>query len=125
MSAVAGKAGATAGTAYAHYASKDELVLAACRETKAQFAAAAQPAAQFRRIWLAQRRAPGGDRRRRPAGSADGDSRYRRPAAAAGVIYELGLSPAVRLAAGGTELTDSEAGPERPVQPAGPARVCG
>ena len=41
MSAVASQAGVATGTAYTHYASKDELVLAAYRETKAQLAAAA------------------------------------------------------------------------------------
>ena len=35
MSAVARQAGVATGTAYTHYASKDELVLAAYRETKA------------------------------------------------------------------------------------------
>ena len=61
MSAVAREAGVATGTAYTHYASKDELVLAAYCETKAQLAAAAtanldactEPAAQFRSIWLA------------------------------------------------------------------------
>jgi hypothetical protein len=49
------------GTAYTHYATKDELVLAAYCETKAQLAAAAMAGldagaeadAQFRSIWLA------------------------------------------------------------------------
>src|SRR5262249_28622624 len=41
MSAVAREAGVATGTAYTHYASKDELVLAAYRETKAQLGAAA------------------------------------------------------------------------------------
>ena len=61
MSAVASQAGVATGTAYTHYASKDELVLAAYVETKAQLAAAAtagldadaEPDAQFRGIWLA------------------------------------------------------------------------
>jgi AcrR family transcriptional regulator len=61
MSAVASKAGVATGTAYTHYASKDELVLAAYCETKAQLATAAMtgldanagPGAQFRGIWLA------------------------------------------------------------------------
>lgn len=61
MSAVAREGGVATGTAYTHYASKDELVLAAYRETKAQLAAAAagglgagaEPAAEFRGIWLA------------------------------------------------------------------------
>ena len=41
MSAVAAEAGVATGTAYTHYASKDELVLAAYLETKAELAAAA------------------------------------------------------------------------------------
>ena len=61
MSAVASEVGVATGTAYTHYASKDELVLAAYAETKAQLAAAttagldagAEPDAQFRSIWLA------------------------------------------------------------------------
>ena len=61
MSAVARQARVATGTAYTHYASKDELVLAAYCETKAQLAAAAtagldahaEPGAQFRSIWLA------------------------------------------------------------------------
>src|SRR5205814_5191713 len=61
MSAVAAEAGVATGTAYTHYASKDELVLAAYCETKAQLAGAAmvgldarsEPDARFRSIWLA------------------------------------------------------------------------
>ena len=61
MSAVDREAGVATGSAYTHYVSKDELVLAAYRETKAQFTAAAmgglgagaEPAARFRGIWLA------------------------------------------------------------------------
>ena len=61
MSAVAREAGVATGTAYTHYASKDGLVLAAYRETKAQLAAAAladldagaEAGARFRGIWLA------------------------------------------------------------------------
>ena len=41
MSAVAAEAGVATGTAYTHYASKDELVLAAYLETKAELGAAA------------------------------------------------------------------------------------
>jgi AcrR family transcriptional regulator len=61
MGAVAREAGVATGTACTHYASKDDLVLAAYCETKAQLAAAAMnslddsaPAdARFRDIWLA------------------------------------------------------------------------
>jgi AcrR family transcriptional regulator len=61
MSAVAAEAGVATGTTYTHYASKDELVLAAYLETKAELAAAATaelepsagPAERFRGIWLA------------------------------------------------------------------------
>lgn len=61
MSAVASQAGVATGTAYTHYASKDELVLAAYCETKAQLGAAAvggldagaEAGTQFRGVWLA------------------------------------------------------------------------
>jgi AcrR family transcriptional regulator len=64
MSAVAAAAGVATGTAYIHYASKDDLVLAAYLETKAQLGAAATtgvdatapPAERFRQIWLASHR---------------------------------------------------------------------
>ncbi len=139
MSAVASEAGVATGTAYTHYASKDELVLAAYCETKAQLAAAAragldagaEAAARFRGIWLASYRhlRANPDHARfllqvdhspyrsaaHEAAIAGGDplvAQAATPDAAARllplpleVIYELGLSPAVRLAAGGTELT--------------------
>lgn len=144
MSAVASEAGVAAGTAYTHYASKDELLLATYCETKAQLAEAAmaglhahaEPAEQFRSIWLATYR----HLRANPeharfllqvehspyrsaahqAAIAVGDplaAHAATPDVAArllplplDVIYELGLSPAVRLAAGGTELTDDQLG---------------
>ncbi len=142
MSAVASEAGVATGTAYTHYASKDELVLAAYCETKAKLTAAAtaglDPAAQagtrFRGIWLASYRhlKANPDHARfllqvdhspyrsaaHEAAIADGDplvAQAAMPDAAARllplpleVIYELGLSPAVRLAAGETELTEEE-----------------
>jgi AcrR family transcriptional regulator len=155
MSAVAEAAGVATGTAYTHYASKDELVLAAYRETKAQLGAAATvgPAAA----------APPADDGARSAGATLGDgaadrfraiflgsyrhlaarpdharfllqvdhSPYRAAAHAAlpdddpivaaaatfaaellplplEVLYELGLAPAVRLAAAEVELSDAE-----------------
>jgi len=142
MSAVASEAGVATGTAYTHYASKDELVLAAYRETKAQLAEAVMPgldasaeaAAQFRSIWLATYRhlKANPDHARfllqvdhspyraaaHEAAIAGGDplvAQAARPEVAARllpvpleVIYELGLSPAERLAAGRTELTDEQ-----------------
>ena len=142
MSAVASQAGVATGTAYTHYASKDELVLAAYRETKAQLAeaavtglgAGAEAAAQFRSIWLATYRhlKANPDHARfllqvdhspyrgtaHEAAIADGDplvAQAAKPDFAARllplpleVIYELGLSPAMRLAAGGTELTHEQ-----------------
>jgi AcrR family transcriptional regulator len=64
MSAVATDAGVATGTAYTHYGSKDELVLATYLETKALLGAAAtadvdpeaDPAERFRSIWLASYR---------------------------------------------------------------------
>lgn len=60
MSAIAAEAGVATGTAYTHYGSKDELVLATYLETKAQLGAAAtaklDPAERFRAIWLASYR---------------------------------------------------------------------
>jgi AcrR family transcriptional regulator len=142
MSAVAREAGVATGTAYTHYASKDDLVLAAYRDTKAQLAAAAmsdlasgaEPAARFRGIWLATYRhlKANPDHARfllqvdhspyrsaaHQAAIADGDplvAQATAPDVAAWllplpleVIYELGLSPAVRLAAAGTGLTDDQ-----------------
>jgi AcrR family transcriptional regulator len=144
MSAVASEAGVATGTAYTHYASKDELVLAAYCETKAQLAVAAmagldataEPGTRFRGLWLAIYRhlAAHPDHARfllqvdhspyrraaHQAAIAGGDplaAQAATPDAAARllplpleVIYELGLSPAVRLAASGTELTAEQLG---------------
>jgi AcrR family transcriptional regulator len=142
MSAVASEAGVATGTAYTHYVSKDELVLAAYCETKAQLAAAAtagldartEPGAQFRSIWLATyRHLRANPDHARFLLQVD-HSPYRRAAHQAAitagdplaahaaapdiaarllplpleVIYELGLGPAVRLAADGTELTGQQ-----------------
>lgn len=142
MGAVAREAGVATGTAYTHYASKDDLVLAAYRETKAQLAAAAMaslderaPAdARFRDIWLATYHhltahpdharfllqvdhSPyrGPAHRAAIAGDDPLAAQAARPDIAARllplpleVIYELGLSPAVRLAASGTHLTGGQ-----------------
>jgi AcrR family transcriptional regulator len=64
MNAIAAEAGVATGTAYTYYPSKDEVVLAAYRETKAELAAAAvagldataTPAERFRSIWIASYR---------------------------------------------------------------------
>jgi AcrR family transcriptional regulator len=142
MTAVASKAGVATGTAYTHYASKDELVLAAYCETKAQLAAAAmadldagsEADARFRSIWLATYRHlkanPDHARFLLQVDHSPYRSAAHQAAIAAGdplaahaaapdvaarllplpleVIYELGLSPAARLAADGTPLTDEQ-----------------
>ena len=144
MSAVAAEAGVATGTAYTHYASKDELVLAAYLETKAELArrrppastARPAPAERFRAIWLADlpppRRQPRpraasccrstarptGPRRTTAALDRGGDPLLEQaatPDIAARllplpleVLYELGLAPAVRLAAAAIELGDDE-----------------
>ena len=142
MSAVASEADVATGTAYTHYASKDELVLAAYCEAKAQLAGAAmagldagaEAGAQFRSVWLAAYRhlkanpdharfllqvdhSPyRGDRSlvRGAAGdplaaqAATPDIAARLLPLPLEVIYELGLSPAVRLAADGIKLTDEQ-----------------
>lgn len=142
MSAVASEAGVATGTAYTHYASKDDLVLAAYCETKGQFAAAAmadldasaEADAQFRGIWLAAYRYLKANPEHASFLLQVDHSPYRTtayqaviagddplvahmatPATAARllpfpleVLYELGLSPAVRLAAAGTELADQQ-----------------
>ncbi len=63
MAAVAEQAGVATGTAYVHYASKDDLVLAAYVEVKMELGSAAmgslraddQPDERFRRMWFAIR----------------------------------------------------------------------
>lgn len=70
MAAVAQHAGVATGTAYVHYASKDELVLAAYTELKTDLGAAAAgaishevpPPARFRSMWFAIRDHLAGDR---------------------------------------------------------------
>lgn len=144
MGAVARAAGVATGTAYTHYASKDELVLAAYAETKGELACAATaglregtpPAERFREIWLAAH----AHLRSRPeeamfllqvdfspyaarahaAASQDGDPLLAQTAAPdvaalllplpPEVLYELGLAPAVRLAATGARLSRRQLG---------------
>ena len=142
MSAIAAEAGVATGTAYTHYGSKDDLVLAAYLETKAELSAAVtahidaetDPAERFRSMWLASYRHLAGkpDHARfllqvdsspyraqaYEALAREGDpilEQAASPALAArllplplDVLYELGLAPAVRLAASGTELSDAE-----------------
>lgn len=143
MSAVAAEAGVATGTAYTHYSSKDELVLAAYFDTKAELAAAATagldpsaaPAERFRSIWLATFRHLAANRdhalfllqvdcspyraEAHAAALAGGDDPLTREAATpdiaarllplpSEVLYELGLGPAVRLAAGEADLGDDD-----------------
>jgi AcrR family transcriptional regulator len=67
MAAVAKEAGVATGTAYVHYGSKDDLVVAAYRELKQELSRAAaealtglgpdaEPARRFRTMWLAVHR---------------------------------------------------------------------
>lgn len=142
MNAVAKEAGVATGTAYVHYASKDELILAAYVETKQRLGraavAGADPAAgpqeRFRALWVAAFRhlADNPDEARfllQVASSPYAHCAHGRameqeddPLTLAAqapdiarrllplpveVLYELGLAPAVRLAAQGAELTDA------------------
>lgn len=143
MNAIAREAGVAAGTAYTYYASKDELVLAAYVETKAELGRAVTPGLgpdlsaeeRFRALWLAcyryLRAHPGHAQfllqvdhspYRGPAHQsalADGNDPLvaevalpvfagRLLALPVEVLYELSLSPAVRLAADGIELTAAQ-----------------
>lgn len=142
MTAVTAQAGVATGTAYTHYASKHELVLAAYLETKAQLGAAATaeldpsaaPDDRFRSIWLATYRylsanrdhalfllqvdcSPYRERAHETAmsgedallrESATPDLAARLLSLPVEVLYELGLGPAVRLAASGAELEEGE-----------------
>jgi AcrR family transcriptional regulator len=142
MSAVARHAGVATGTAYTHYASKDALILAAYRETKAELGAAATdrldpvdpPEQRFGQIWLAiHRHLAHHPEHARFLLQVD-HSPYRHDLYAAviagedplyaavtapdiaarllplplEVIWELGLSPAVRLAASAKEIALSD-----------------
>ncbi|MBM3668049.1 MAG: TetR/AcrR family transcriptional regulator [Actinobacteria bacterium] len=138
MSAVAAEAGVATGTAYTHYGSKDELVLATYLESKAELGAAAvaaagstrDPEARFREIWLGIHRHLGANRDHALFLAQVDVSPYRERAHEAAmaredplleqavtpeiaalllplpleVLYEIGLGPAVRLAATGEKL---------------------
>ncbi len=143
MSAVAKEAGVATGTAYVHYASKEELILAAYVETKRRLGAAAVadvdpadgPQQRFAGLWLAAYRHlvenPDDARFLAQVDSSpyalSAHSRSREhdddpltlaaqePDIAAlllplssEVLYELGMAPAVRLAAQGAQLTGAQ-----------------
>lgn len=143
MSAIAREAGVATGTAYTHYASKDELVLAAYCETKAALGLAAtadlgaelSAEERFHALWQACYRylkanpnharfllqvehSPYRGIAHESALANESDpllAEVARPDVAArlqplpvDVLYELSLSPAVRLAAGGIELTEAQ-----------------
>lgn len=143
MGAVAKEAGVGTGTAYVHYASKDDLVVAAYLETKRELGVAATaqvdpgapPHERFVSLWLAVHahftanaqdarfvvqveHSPYMAHAHDDARAADDD-----PLIAAAtapdlvallaplpltVLWELGIAPAVRLAAAGMELTRQE-----------------
>lgn len=140
MSAVASEAGVATGTAYVHYESKDELILAAYLESKRRLAEAAtakvkpdqDPERRFRALWLAAYRYLAGDplearfliqvdgspyaQRAHAAALAGDDDPLQRAASTEDmaetllrlppeVLYELGMAPAVHLAARGTQLS--------------------
>jgi AcrR family transcriptional regulator len=142
MSAVAKRAGVATGTAYVHYSSKDELVLAAYLESKRSLGGAAvagidpgaPPEQRFRSLWSAAfeyLRANRGEARFlvQADGSPYAESFHREALAvqddpllaaaeapdmaalllplAVEVLYELGLAPAVHLAARGADLDDA------------------
>lgn len=142
MAAVAERAGVATGTAYVHYGSKDELVLAAYVEAKQALGAAAlavaHPAAPadelFVRLWRAVFDHLAADPvqarflvqvQASPYAAAahqaalDSDEMLSGPELQglannmvdlpAAVLYDLGLGPAVRVAASAeTQLTDAE-----------------
>lgn len=155
MGAVAREAGVATGTAYTHYASKDELVLAAYRETKAALGLAVMAGSErseqsaesdatgpglsaeerFRVLWLACYRHLQANPEHAQFLLQVEHSPYRGPAHESAladgndplvaqasqpvfaerllplpldVLYELSFSPAVRLAAGGAELSPDQ-----------------
>ncbi len=144
MSAVAATAGVATGTAYLYYSSKDELVLAAYRETKLELASAAvgevdsgaAPELRFEQLWFGVYRylieAPelarflvqiesspysrihheGLEAQEPPDPLVDA---ARQPDMAARllhlpleVLFDLGLAPAIRLAAAGADMSETD-----------------
>src|SRR4051794_29717919 len=145
MAAVAALAGVATGTAYVHYASKEEVVLATYLELKGAMATAAirrvdpaaAPADRFRTMWLSVYRYVAADPERarvlvhidapppaavaheRAGGGRDAPIllQARMPDMATalldlplGVLYDLGIGPAVRLVAGRTRLSRRQLG---------------
>jgi AcrR family transcriptional regulator len=145
MSAVAHEAGVATGTAYVHYESKDELVLATYLEIKRELGEAARggvgsdapPHERFRQLWFAihDHLAAQPDRARylvqvdsspyanraHELAMADADDplmlEASRPEMVAcltqlppTVLYDLGIGPAVRLAASGVVLDQTTLG---------------
>jgi TetR/AcrR family transcriptional regulator, multidrug resistance operon repressor len=143
MSAVAREAGVATGTAYTHYASKDDLVIAAYGETKAALAVAvtaglnhrAAAGERFHAMWLSCYRhlkanpehalfllqvehSPYRAAAHKAALADQNDPLLAQTALAdmadrllplpLDVLYELALSPAVRLAASGIELNRAQ-----------------
>jgi AcrR family transcriptional regulator len=141
MHAIARAAGVATGTAYVHYAGKDELVLAAYAETKRELGLAAMrsadadapPHERFVAMWLAlyahlaahpedarflvqvehspyialAREHLDEDEPLVAAAGAPDLAPLLAPLPST-VLWELGLAPAVRLAAAGTELSEAE-----------------
>ena len=144
MSAVAARAGVATGTAYLYYSSKDELVVAAYRETKLELSSAVvdqvnpqdAPELRFEQLWFGVYRylvaAPelarflvqiesspysrihheGLEAQDPPDPLVDA---ARQPDMAARllrlpleVLFDLGLAPAIRLAAGGADLSEAD-----------------
>lgn len=139
MSQVAERAGVATGTAYVHYGSKDELLIAAFLEAKAQVGEAATldldlsapPQKTFSRLWRRLYEHLRDDphlarfltqidesplRARAHEALGEGDPLVRLGEKMADhlvdlpveIIYELGLAPAVRLAASDTSLDDDQ-----------------
>lgn len=138
MSHVARRAGVATGTAYVHYQSKEELLIAAFVEVKeglgeaamADVAGIEEPRLLFEAAWRNLHRHLIGDPAvarfllqvevsplRDMAHEALGSNALTETAAALKehlvdlpdeMLYELGLSPAVRLVAAGTELSRGE-----------------
>jgi TetR/AcrR family transcriptional repressor of multidrug resistance operon len=123
MSAVAREAGVATGTTYTHYASKDELVVAAYCETKAALGLAVTQGLgpdlsaekRFCALWLACYQYLKAKPNEAQFLLQVEHSQVALPVFAArllplpvDVLYELSLSSAVRLAAGGVELTQAQ-----------------